>query len=151
MYVNKRTSHLHRSSGFTIVELSVVIVVIGILASLSVFAFAAWRDNVALTELKSDLSGVYAGMESAKNWSNGYPILTEGVVFDGSATTKDIFVQSQNVTLTYFEGDSKAYCIDAVSKARPSITMFLNTTDGNKEPKKGTCAGGEGAMPMGEE
>lgn len=136
--------HIHKiHRAFTIVELAVVILVLGILVSLSVFGYGAWRENVAQTELKSDLSGVYAAMESAKNWNNGYPILTEGTVFDGSATTKDIFTQSQNVTLTYFEGDDKAYCIDAVSKARPSISMFLNTENGNKEPKRGTCAFGE--------
>ena len=68
-------------------------------------------------------------------------------MFDGSDATRKIFTQSDNVTLTYFEGDAKTYCIDAVSKARSRINMFLNTTGGNKEPKKGTCAGGEGADP----
>jgi prepilin-type N-terminal cleavage/methylation domain-containing protein len=50
--LTQRTSHKH--IGFTIVELLVVIVVLGILVSLSYFAFNSWRGRVAETELKSD-------------------------------------------------------------------------------------------------
>ena len=144
--LTQRTSH--KQIGFTIVELLVVIVVLGILVSLSYFAFNSWRDRVAETELKSDLNGLYSAMESARNWSNGYPALAQGTVFDGNTTTKAIFTQSDNVKLTYYQGDSKTYCVDAVSKARPSISMFLSTKDGNKEPKKGTCMLGEGSTPQ---
>lgn len=143
-----RKNSAQKRKGFTIVEILVVIVILGILASLSYFAFNSWRDRVAESELKSDLNGLYAGMESARNWSNGYPVLTQGATFDGNTTTKNIFKQSDNVTLTYYQGDSGTYCIDAVSKARPSISFFLNTANGNKEPKRGTCVGGEGAIAM---
>lgn len=51
-------------------------------------------NNVAQAELKSDLNGVYAGMESARNWNNGYPDLVDGAVFDGNSETKSVFVQS---------------------------------------------------------
>lgn len=141
-----RQKRAQTHAGFTIVEILVVIVVLGILVSLSYFAFNSWRDRVAESELKSDLNGVYSGMESARNWSNGYSALAKGTTFDGNTTTKKIFVQSNNVTLTYYEADnlggaSKGYCINAVSKARPSVTMFLDTRagSGSKEPQKGTC------------
>lgn len=145
--VTKNTSQ--KQTGFTIVEILVVIVILGILVSLSYFAFNSWRDRVAESELKSDLNGVYAAMESARNWNNSYPALSQGTAFDGGTTTKNIFTQSTNVKLTYYQGDGKSYCIDAASKVRPSIVMFLSTKNGNKEPKKGTCLMGEGGVPQG--
>ncbi len=134
-----REKQLPNQTGFTIVELLVVIVVLGILVSVSYFGFSTWRDRVAESELKSDLNGLYSAMESARNWSKGYPVLSAGTLFDGNSTTKGIFTQSTNVKLTYDQGDSTKYCVEAVSRARPSITMYLNTTNGNREPKKGLC------------
>lgn len=130
---------LRKQNGFTVVEILVVIIVLGILVSASYFAFNSWRDRVAESELKSDLNGLYSAMESARNWSKGYPVLSAGTLFDGNSTTKGIFTQSTNVKLTYDQGDSTKYCVEAVSRARPSITMYLNTTNGNREPKKGLC------------
>ncbi len=136
-------------AGFTIVEIMVVVVVLAILASMSFFGWSTWRDRVAETELKSDLNGVAAAMESARNWANGYPVLAEGTVLNGSTDQlKKIYTQSEGVTLTYVEGDSGNYCIDAQSKARPKVGMFLNVANGNKEPKRGTCLGGEGSTPL---
>ena len=129
-------------------ELAVVILVLGILVSLSVFGYGAWRDNVAQTELKNDLNGVYAGMESAKNWGSGYPALVAGSIFDGNTATKGIFTQSKNVTLTYYEGDGKAYCIDAASLAKPAVVMFMRVENSKQELKQGTCALGEGGAPQ---
>ena len=141
--------HIHKiHRAFTIVELAVVILVLGILVSLSVFGYGAWRDNVAQTELKNDLNGVYAGMESAKNWGSGYPALVAGSIFDGNTATKGIFTQSKNVTLTYYEGDGKAYCIDAASLAKPAVVMFMRVENSKQELKQGTCALGEGGAPQ---
>lgn len=143
MHMKARALHRsHSLPAFTIIELAVVILIIGILSTLSFFAFNAWRDKVAEAEIQNDLKGVYSAMESAKNWSNGYPVLNAGTVFDGNDMTKSIFTQSSGVTITYHQGDGGSYCIDAVSKSRPKIAKFLNTEDNNKEPKDGTCAGG---------
>lgn len=129
-------------SGFTIIELAVIIFVLGILSTVGFFAFGAWRERAAETELKNDLNGVATAMDSARNWGNGYPELTPGVTFNGNDETKNIFLQSDGVILTYYEGDDKSYCIDAVSKDRPNVTYFLDT-DGDKSAQKGTCAGGD--------
>lgn len=128
-----------KSVGYTIVELTVVVIVIGILITLSIFGYSGWRDSVARAELESDLNSVYSAMENIRNWDNGYRTLDGGVLFDGSEATRDIYVQSENVTLTYRDGDKLSYCVDAVSNVRPSITMHLATHNGNKEPKVGMC------------
>jgi prepilin-type N-terminal cleavage/methylation domain-containing protein len=61
------------SRAFTIVELVLVIVVIGILAGITTIAWSGWRQNAAKSEVKSDLLTVASAMESAKNFGSGYP------------------------------------------------------------------------------
>jgi prepilin-type N-terminal cleavage/methylation domain-containing protein len=128
--------------GFTIVELAVVIMVIGILAAVSFFGYNAWRDRVATAELKSDLSGVQTAMASAGNWGSGYPALSPGTKFDGSAAaTRDIFTQSKGVTLTFFGGDAMGFWVDALCAAGPSIIMYIKTaTNQTNEATLGSCA-----------
>ncbi len=117
--------------GFTIVELMVVVAVIAILATVVYFSIGSWRLRTAQTEVKSDLSGLQTAMENARNFSNGYPVYPVGTVFN-TTLTKDVFVQSSNVTLTYRSGDSTTYCVDAQSTVISSARLYLNTAGGNK-------------------
>ena len=145
-----RTKNRQYKPAFTIVELIVVIVVIAILATISVVSYRIWQDTAAETEIKSDLNSVQAAMNDRKNWTSGadsgYPVFEEGTVFDGTNDTKSIFTQSPGVTLTYVSGDKKSFCVEAVSKIRNNVYLYLESTDGTM--KKGTCAGGEGATPI---
>lgn len=134
--------------GFTIVELLIAIIVIGILATLSVIGWGAWRERVAETEVKSDISGLMAGMENHRNFNNGYPSLDEGTEFDGSNQSSDIFRSSEGVRLTYVSGDDKAYCVEAQSLARPEIVYSYSTT-GSGSAVKGACPEGEDTTPPG--
>jgi surface protein len=135
------------TSAFTIVELVIVITVIAILATLTAIGIGRWRDHVAETEVKSDLSSVQAGMEDARNRKDGYPVFPDGTIFDGSNDTKDIFTQSRYVTVTYARGTATGYCVDVRSVAKPDVYLFLDTASGNTEPQVGTCDGGIGATP----
>lgn len=78
-----------KQKGFTIIELLVVIVVIGILASTAIFSYGNWKQRTTLNQLKSDLNGATAAMESARNFGSGYP-----------ATIPPSFQPSDGVTLT---------------------------------------------------
>ena len=62
-----------RSPGFTIVELLVVIVVIGILAGLTMVTYRGFRERAVITTLKSDLTNAANAMEIARIEANGYP------------------------------------------------------------------------------
>ena len=135
------------SAAFTLVELVVVIAVLGILFSLTVVGFNAWRSQVAEAEVKNDVLGILTGMDNARNRLNAYPVLAEGDEFNGSSNTKDIYTQSRFVTATYRQGDGSAYCVDIRSKVVPGAYLFLNTANGNKSAKVGTCEGGEGSTP----
>lgn len=135
------------TQGFTIVEIVMVIVIMGILGTLTYVGIGEWRTRVAETEVQSDINGVIAGMEDRRNFQDGFPVFSEGTEFDGSNDTRNIFSSSEGVRLAYIRGDDKSYCVEAHSLARPSVFLFFDSTGGNTSAKSGTCDGGEGASP----
>ncbi|MEP6710487.1 MAG: prepilin-type N-terminal cleavage/methylation domain-containing protein, partial [Candidatus Saccharibacteria bacterium] len=91
-----------KPTGFTIVELLVVIVVIGILLGLTIVGYAGWRARTAKKEVQSDLKGALSAMESARNFGAGYPVQASPPVAFSIST----FDESTNVDLTYISGSA---------------------------------------------
>lgn len=103
-------------SGFTIVELLVIIVVMGILLSLSVFAYGDWRLRTARNEVQSNLIQLRSAMENARNFDNAYP-----------ATIPASYDQSSTVTTTLVTlAGGAAYCVKGQSTARTSVVYYIN-------------------------
>lgn len=135
-----------KNQGFTIVELIIVIVVMGVIAAISIAGYGAWRSSLGAKQATSDLKGFQSAMESAKNFGAGYPTYTAGTIFDGKAGSFDngkdpskLFKSSNGITVTYRWGTDKVYCIEAVSNTASSITYYLDVSRGDKTPKQGTC------------
>lgn len=115
--------------GFTIVELLVVIVVISILAGVVIVGYGAWRKDIALSSVKSDLTAALSSMESARSFSKeGYP-----------AALPNTFSSSQGVTVTYKSGSGKGFCVEGVSSALSGVVYHIDTAAGDKTPVEGTC------------
>jgi prepilin-type N-terminal cleavage/methylation domain-containing protein len=113
-------------NGFTIIELLVVITVIGILAGIVSLSYSSWRTRTAQTEVSSDLNSVSAAMESARNFSSGYP-----------ATLPSTYTPSQNVTTILKSSTSTTYCAQATSTVVSSVVYKV--TNANKTPVAGAC------------
>jgi prepilin-type N-terminal cleavage/methylation domain-containing protein len=64
-----------KQSGFTIVELLIVIVVIGILAALVVTTFSGIQRKARNAERESDVKAVHTQLEAYFNEQNTYPTL----------------------------------------------------------------------------
>lgn len=128
-------------AGFTVVELVITIVIIGILAMLVSVGFGSWRTRAAETEVGSGIQGVHTSMESIRNMTNGYPIFPAGTEIDGTNDTRKVFVPSDTVQITYVWGNTEVYCINIQSTTVPDVSMFLDTTDGNDTAQEGTCSG----------
>ncbi len=105
MLKNKH-KHKHKQSGFTIVELLVVIAVIGILAALITVGYGAIRISAAGSVLKSDARNARVDLENYKTINNVYP----------HPQISDSLVFSDGVDVEY-DSDGTTYCLTVSSTA----------------------------------
>lgn len=114
-------------SGFTLTELIVVIIVIGILASISTVSYVGWRESMIDTQLKNDLSAAVSAMENERNFSTtGY-----------STSLPDSFRSSEDVTVTLEPNSTTTtFCIKAVSKTDVTKVLYVDETG---EITEGSC------------
>lgn len=117
---------MNKKHGFTIVELIVVIVVIGILAGVSIVGYGAWRKGIEESTLKSDLGNAAAAMMNARTWDNMYPSVLPAT-----------FSASEGVNISGGSTDNKTYCIQASSVSTPSLVFHV--MDGSEEVNPGVC------------
>ncbi|HET8883924.1 MAG TPA: type II secretion system protein [Candidatus Saccharimonadales bacterium] len=113
-------------TGFTIVELVVVIAVIGILATIVIASYGAWREKVATSLVKNDLHAAAAAMQGARNFNDTYPL-----------SIPSTFEATENVQVTYMSGNAYGYCVQATSTEESSVQFYIEET--NTEPQPGTC------------
>lgn len=66
-----------KQSGFTIIELLIVIVVIGILAALVITTFSGVQKKARNAERQSDIKAVHTQLEAVFQELNSYPTLSE--------------------------------------------------------------------------
>ncbi len=125
----------YRRFGFTIVELLVIIVIIGILASLSVVGYTSWRTRAETTAVKSDLVMAANAMKQQRNFSNSYPL-----------SLPASFSASPNITVTWSSGSATAFCITGSSKVQSSVTYYVTNT--SSQPIAGACTVPAPATPV---
>jgi prepilin-type N-terminal cleavage/methylation domain-containing protein len=115
-------------SGFTLVELGVVILVIGILASITIVGYGQWQRQIAKSAVESDLNGAASAMESARNFNeSGYP-----------STIPSTFKSSSTVDLAYSWGNQKEFCLTATSTRVTTVIMYIRSSE-SKAPQDGSC------------
>ncbi len=112
--------------GFTIVELITTIVVIAILASITVVGYGVWRQNIAKSEVQSELKLVAAAMKNELNFKNAYP-----------TSLPASFSSSKNVTVSWAAGTTSSFCINAVSNVNSQAKYYI--TESTNQPTSGAC------------
>lgn len=117
------------NDAFTIVELMVVVIVIGILATISVVGYGQWRTGVNTSTVKNDLMAAASAMEGARSDANGYP-----------STIPSSFSPSQNVVITLASSSSKAFCLDGTYSTNSSIKYYADEKTRAGQPTAGSCA-----------
>jgi general secretion pathway protein G len=69
----QRLQEKRNEEGFTLIELLIVIIVLGILAAIVVFAVGTTRDDAAANACKTDVKAVQLAAEAYKTRTGAYP------------------------------------------------------------------------------
>ena len=86
MNLQNKIKKAQSERGFTIVELLIVIVVIGILAAIVIVAFNGVQDRAKSTQYSSDASGIVKAVEALNADNQAYP--TTAAAINGNTTIK---------------------------------------------------------------
>ena len=118
---------MYKNKAFTLVEILVIIVVIGILSTIVIVAVGNWRKSTAETEVNNDLTNLANAMNSERNFNDGYPY-----------AIPPSFTASPDVTVTYAWGSAIDYCVQAESKVITSVVYHIEAPIDNA-PQSGPC------------
>jgi len=114
-----------KQTGFTIVELLIVIVVIGILAAITIVAFNGVQDKARTAAVQSDMT-MAAKKITAARYDDASELYPAALPFIGSTST--------TTTYTTYNGQ-RGYCAQTTSNTG-SVSRYI-TADG--QSKTGTC------------
>jgi general secretion pathway protein G len=123
-----------KQSGFTIVELLIVIVVIGILASLTIVAYNGIQQKAQVATLQSDLEGAAKQLTIDQVTNSAYPATlaaaNNGAGLKTSPGNTYNYIVNNSITPVYF-------CL-AETNTASNLTYFVNST--NNTPQAGGCS-----------
>jgi prepilin-type N-terminal cleavage/methylation domain-containing protein len=114
--------------GFTLIELLIVVVIIGILASIAIPKFSATREKAFISTLKSDLKNLASQQEIYYNEHFSYA----GSLVDAEADVSD------GVTVTFNENSGTGWAATATHAGIPAEVCGI--FHGNAAPAGGSPA-----------
>jgi prepilin-type N-terminal cleavage/methylation domain-containing protein len=110
--INKRSTQAPRRVGFTIVELLIVVVVIGILASITIVSYNGIVQKARESQMKSNLLNVYKQLSVDKVYDGIYPVSLaaandgKGIIAESDASYQYTYsnaASSETFCVTYFK------------------------------------------------
>lgn len=135
--------HKQNVRGFTIVELLIVIVVIGILAAITIVAFNGVRGKAAVAALQSSLESSAKQLEIFKiqtSQSSRYPSAIDCSTTPAANTL--CIKNDSNVTYSYnYSSSSDSFCLEGNSTVSPTAPTYYYSSKTNSV-QIGNCPGG---------
>lgn len=125
--MNVGTLRNRRDSGFTIVELLIVVVVIAILAAITIVVYTGIQQRTRLSTIKSEISSAAKAMEIARIETNVYP------------TALPPSVPRSSTTALSLSQTSEGFCINGNDKNNLAIQWRYESSSGNLQ--EGLCSG----------
>lgn len=143
-----------KTRGFTIVELLIVIVVIGILAAITIVAFNGVQDRAKNSQTTAALSAWIKALQMHKvqegNWPSGWVCLGEGYRYGVSGTDTSGSAQCrQNGTSGYTENEAFNAKVEPFIKRPFPTPAFVTASNSTTEWRRGlmyTFGGGSGTL-----
>ena len=119
---NIRPRRLGKSSGFTIVELLIIIAIIGLLAVIAIPQFITYRSRAVDAQMKSDLRNAAVAVESYFTKRSVYPASLDEIQGFGFKATDGVAV-----TLNVLTPNSYSITATKSGGTQPSFTFTSNT------------------------
>ena len=116
---------MNRKYGFTVIEILIVIVVIGILAGIGFVSYNGWRKETVRKAITSDLQNALSAAEQEKNFKGSYP-----------TTLPQSFKSGSVRTIPSSGSAPAAICIEGVN-SRQHLQMHIKSTE--RKVVDGTC------------
>ena len=108
----------HWSKGFTVVELAAVIMIIGILATVTIASFTNWQASIAKNAVRSDLLAASTALNNSNNFNNGYP--------DSLPSNTSI---TPGVVLEMTDAGVGSFCVNGYHMRYPDIRLSIKSDD----------------------
>ena len=124
--------------GFTIVELLIVIVVIGILAAITIVAYNGVTNNARIASVKSDLENSYKQLGVYKTGTSANDSYPTAIDCTASPAANTICIKPSNGTTFYYTGGGTAFCL----KATLSNVTYTVSANSNVAVSSGLCNAG---------
>lgn len=125
-------------TGFTLVELLVVVAIIGVLTTLVLANFNAARDRARDVERKSDLDQVKKALRMYYNDNTSYP--ADGVLVWGSEFSSGSMVYMKALPEDPDSAKAYVYAVDASGNDFCLVTTLDNTADGDIAKSHARCS-----------
>jgi len=122
-----------KEKGFTLIELMIVVIIVGVLVSIAIPMFSEFRikafNSVALSDVKNGIEVIEDFMSLGNNFPDTQGLFTgAGTLFLTDGTITKALNVSQQVSILYTRGIGGGYCLIAKHFAGDVIYMASDIT-----------------------